>query len=562
MDQRITSTCEPLFFRSSDLPTNQGITPLLICDTLSDIIDSRLIEGAQNIHGLWRIYVKSIEARTTLLTRGINLQGHHITFKDKNPRLTDSSARGTVEKIVIRDLPLSVDNEQIRELLKTFPQVKLTSPIKYSHERRQDDNTLTKYKNGDRFFYAEHPITPILPNKTKVGDFTVRIWHNGQKNVCRGCRIPGHKFKDPGCESYDPTLDVFPFRSHENIFSNFYPCTITYRQSKFKSSEHAYQWIRAITCEEPDIAEEIKRARHAGIAKAIAENKLPKDNEKWADIRCDVMRSVIEAKMKCVPDFYKAMIDSQEKILCEATGDLFWACGLPPDVAKCTKPQFWPGTNMLGLILMDVRNDELEELKYLASKEPTEKETDDILASAENMFSSMSNEITQEGEATIDPIKEGQDKNNDNIDETTRELNFNSDRQGASKTPDTVNPMEKDQDNNSSVAENTAAINTITVTDQPKAIDFSPMMNPIISTITRQIAKGTRSPIRQRIPGRNTMERYIMKKKKRKSSRTSPHGSRHKQHRTDSEYETDMEETESIQTTEELEIEPTVPTDS
>lgn len=47
------------------------------------------IDGAQNIKGTWHIYMKDINARVELLTKGISLRHKAIRLYDKNPVATN-----------------------------------------------------------------------------------------------------------------------------------------------------------------------------------------------------------------------------------------------------------------------------------------------------------------------------------------------------------------------------------------------------------------------------------------------------------------------------------------
>ena len=54
---------------------------------------------------------------------------------------------------------------------------------------------------------------------------------------------------------------------------------------------------------------------------------------------------------------YTILLSTDEKILAEATFDTFWGCGLTPENAASTHPDYWPGKNWLGSLLMKLRSD-------------------------------------------------------------------------------------------------------------------------------------------------------------------------------------------------------------
>ena len=72
------------------------------------------IVGAQNIRGILRLYMETRESRTELLIKGLTLRHKRVTLFDKNPQSTRNNDPDTkMEKIIIKDLPLSMDNAEI-----------------------------------------------------------------------------------------------------------------------------------------------------------------------------------------------------------------------------------------------------------------------------------------------------------------------------------------------------------------------------------------------------------------------------------------------------------------
>ena len=59
--------------------------------------------------------------------------------------------------------------------------------------------------------------------------------------------------------------------------------------------------------------------------------------------------------MRSCTEFKECLIDSDNKVLIEATTDDCWASGLNVNITKCTNINFIPGQNTLGKILMAER---------------------------------------------------------------------------------------------------------------------------------------------------------------------------------------------------------------
>ena len=363
------TTMEPIFCKQSDIASGgDPLRSLEMCDSMAEVVGGRMVEGAQLINGIWRLYLKNREAKVDLLIKGLSVRGRKVTLYEQSPRFNNTENPDIkLEKIWIKDIPLSVDNKAIEQYFEGHAQVKLTTEVLYSKERRPDSGHLTNYKNGDRFVFAVHPIYPVLPHKDKVAGFYARIQHQSQRDLCKACDHSGHSAKDSECPAYDPELNIIAFSGHQHPLSNFYPCEdgIELYDEIFDTAEAAFQWRKAVDVGMDDLAEDIKNARHAGAAKAIARDNIPKNrSDRWnTEKGDDVMKEIIEAKANQCISFRNALLETDDAVLVEATADKYWACGLTKGLATCTKQNYWKGQNMLGAILMEER----EALKYVTT---------------------------------------------------------------------------------------------------------------------------------------------------------------------------------------------------
>jgi len=64
----------------------------------------------------------------------------------------------------------------------------------------------------------------------------------------------------------------------------------------------------------------------------------------------------VRAKFIQHPDLRKKLLDTGNRIIGEADPrDKYWAIGTSAGTSKAMKPEQWPGKNVLGKILMEVR---------------------------------------------------------------------------------------------------------------------------------------------------------------------------------------------------------------
>lgn len=288
---------QPVFFKQTEILKN--ISGLEICQAVSEVVgDSNLVEGAQLRRypkggGLWRIYMTSMEARTTLLATGLSVGDVSVELYSQNPFATGGHDPDKQSiKITVKDIPISVAPESVKEMFVSHG-VTITSQVLYGYYRDKAGK-LTNLKNGDRVAYAseEELKKSPLPRKSQCGFFTCRVFHEGQPeaekkcfkcnqvghygyqcekpDVCSACKEADHKAGEPVCKLYASEQDVVVFGGPKDILSNFFPCSVTYKGQTMKSSEHLYQAQKASMCSRPDIAKEIEEAPNAFKAKQIA----------------------------------------------------------------------------------------------------------------------------------------------------------------------------------------------------------------------------------------------------------------------------------------------------
>ena len=123
----------------------------------------------------------------------------------------------------------------------------------------------------------------------------------------------------------------------------------------FRTSEHCYQWYAAKEALQDEVAEAVARAESPGQAKRLAA-KIKSFIPNWNEVKYDVMKAVQEAKAESSYLFREQLLESGDKMLCEGLPDPYWGSGLNIENTITTKPEFWPGQNNLGKILMDLRS--------------------------------------------------------------------------------------------------------------------------------------------------------------------------------------------------------------
>ncbi|MCP3933216.1 MAG: hypothetical protein GY705_29450 [Bacteroidetes bacterium] len=164
-------------FDSKDAPFDG----LNVCRAAVEVSGPGSIHGAQKIGLIYRIYAKTIEARQTLIEKGLNLNNTHVSVLHANPFLTRGEGDRETVRVTVRDIPWSVSSSEIVSQIEKFgaaPRSRLFNEH-YRETEGPEKGKLTSFLTGHRFIYIDKPTNP-LPRSIKVGIFTGRLYHFGQ----------------------------------------------------------------------------------------------------------------------------------------------------------------------------------------------------------------------------------------------------------------------------------------------------------------------------------------------------------------------------------------------
>ncbi len=277
------------------------------------------------------------------------INGKNVPVYDNNPYVTNQDgSRMKLDKLTIKNLPLSISNQDIENML-TENGVKLSSPIRYG-KIRDNLGQLTQYKSGDRYVFV-HPYDPPLPQEQTVGSFKCIVVHHGKQWPCKACGITGHRIGDDVCKA-QPKETIIAFKGYQHPLSNQYPCSLPAYGESYKSVEHAFLCRMAQEKGKTQLAEQIKNAKHAGIAKKISQNiATEEERAKWEINNVHIMSDLLKLKLEHCEPFRVCLLENKGSILADATTNKLWGTGMTPFVSANTSPQYWPGKNVLGSIL-------------------------------------------------------------------------------------------------------------------------------------------------------------------------------------------------------------------
>ena len=374
----------PVFFKAQDVNDFRSLNEFEVYTCVKEAIGENNVTGCQRIGGLWRVYVKTTQCRIKLIANKLTIRNQLVGIFNDNPfRSGVQSSDDKVTKITIKDIPLSQDNKTIEAFLLSKG-VTLTSPIQYGKIRNPTTKELTECFSGDRIIYSK-PFSQDIPRVVYIGSSRARVFYEGQvlmkmdmlctncfstdhyrskcqnPTACKRCRMTGHQDGDSKCDAPKQSAHkkVTVFQGKDDVLSNHYPCEFKCHGILAKSSEHAYNYAKAIRKGCPELAANIKDAPTAALAYNIAK-RLPYD-EKWDGEKVEVMKDILLEKCKQVPEFRQALTETKSNKIVEAVpGQFFWGSGLNKTDTLFTKTKFWFGKNMMSQLLMELRDSVLD----------------------------------------------------------------------------------------------------------------------------------------------------------------------------------------------------------
>jgi ribA/ribD-fused uncharacterized protein len=126
----------------------------------------------------------------------------------------------------------------------------------------------------------------------------------------------------------------------------------------FPSLEHYFEWTKAKTFGDGDMATKILKTASPKSVKALGKKVKGVNEEEWSAKQDEIMRIGVRAKITQHPDIRAKLLETGDRPIGLADArDKYWGIGTSLDKDKAKDPSKWPGKNVLGKILMDLRKE-------------------------------------------------------------------------------------------------------------------------------------------------------------------------------------------------------------
>lgn len=141
-------------------------------------------------------------------------------------------------------------------------------------------------------------------------------------------------------------------------FENGFDAKIVIDGITFPTMEHYYQWSKAKAFGDADAEKKILKTASAKSVKTYGKKVKNFEEEKWNEKKDEIMRIGLRAKFTQHPELRELLLSTKDRPIGEADPrDKYWGIGTGADTSKAKDPAKWPGKNMLGKILMELRDE-------------------------------------------------------------------------------------------------------------------------------------------------------------------------------------------------------------
>ena len=153
-------------------------------------------------------------------------------------------------------------------------------------------------------------------------------------------------------------INPFFFWQSSSPFSNWHPARFKDDEGRtFYNSEQYMMYKKAILFNDMVIAEEIIKNKSPKECKALGRKVKNFDSEKWDAVSQEIVYQGCLYKFQQNKELKSYLMKSGNRLIAEASPyDKVWGIGLNAYQARRIPMEEWPGKNLLGIVLMRVRD--------------------------------------------------------------------------------------------------------------------------------------------------------------------------------------------------------------
>ena len=152
--------------------------------------------------------------------------------------------------------------------------------------------------------------------------------------------------------------NVIAFYGKDDYMSNHYESKFMLDGSIFRHVEQAMMFLKAKLFGDDEMAMKIFNSYNPKRCKELGRRVRNFEQNVWDDNKCDIVKRCVRAKFKQNVELNKKLRDTKNALIVEASPhDDIWGVKLHKNDIKVTNPNKWKGKNLLGKIIMEVREE-------------------------------------------------------------------------------------------------------------------------------------------------------------------------------------------------------------
>ncbi|NRP11357.1 N-glycosidase YbiA [Aliiroseovarius sp. xm-m-379] len=145
-------------------------------------------------------------------------------------------------------------------------------------------------------------------------------------------------------------------------FSQWQTCHMELDGVIFNTAEQAMMYLKAMLFDDKTVAQEILDATDPGQQKALGRKVRGFSEAQWDLHKEEIVYRINRAKYHQNKGLRRKLFQTIPHMMIEASPvDSIWGIGLDAKNAALTDPELWPGQNLLGQILTQVRTELADE---------------------------------------------------------------------------------------------------------------------------------------------------------------------------------------------------------
>jgi ribA/ribD-fused uncharacterized protein len=154
------------------------------------------------------------------------------------------------------------------------------------------------------------------------------------------------------------TEDKVLFWQDDSVFSNWF-ITDSFLMSGhlFTNSEAAFMWLKAEFFKDKVVANKILSNQNPAVVKKLGREIENFVSEEWDKVKVALMRKACYAKFKNSPHKEFLLATGTKQLVEASPFDKIWGIGFAPCDPNALDEKKWLGQNLLGIVLMDIRDE-------------------------------------------------------------------------------------------------------------------------------------------------------------------------------------------------------------